>query len=118
MRKVLKIGTAVVLGAVFYLMGLSVFLATQPAANEVIDFLRWAFLPVIAAVGFALGIWVFERKPGSRFSRILVWTLVGCVVPSMIVVPFGAMLIVFALCSGGTLSVILREVLLNRDRIK
>jgi len=121
--KYMKILTSVTSGAIFYLVGLAVFLSTDNYiinnifVSSLIIFIRWAMLPLITALGFAFGIWSFEREETqkhSKFKRILIWPLAGCIIPSIIIFPFGAMLIVFAMFLGGTLSIILRELMLNK----
>lgn len=118
--KCIKICISIIFGAIFYLIGLVIFLITPFVDNAIFILIKWALLPITTAFGFAFGIWLFERKlidQKSSFRKILAWTLVGCIIPSIIVFPFGPMLIVFAMCFGGTLSVILREVFLNRRSV-
>lgn len=72
----------------------------------------WLAAPVVTALGFTTGVFIFELLPGTRkskFLNIFKWSLIGCAIGAGTVVWFGPMLIVFGMFVIGTVSVALRE---------
>jgi hypothetical protein len=76
----------------------------------------WLLAPIVTAIGFTTGITVFEhlgKRDKTRFFRIFTWPLVGCAVGAIVVYWSGPMLIVFGMLTLGTVSVVLREMVLR-----
>jgi hypothetical protein len=109
-----RIALALAGAGVFYVAWLAAFLLLSKLEVAVIEAALWLLAPVATAAGFATGIVVAER--GSKFSRVLMWPLVGCVIGAGAVYWFGPMLIVFGMFVAGTASVVLREVRLGRKK--
>jgi hypothetical protein len=80
----------------------------------------WLAAPVVTALGFTAGVFIFEllqRTRKSKFLNIFKWSLAGCAIGAGAVVWFGPMLIVFGMFLVGTASVALREIIrLRRDK--
>jgi hypothetical protein len=104
----IRVALALAGAGVFYVGWLVAFLLLGKLEVAVIEAALWLLAPVVTAAGFATGIVVAERE--SRFSSVLAWPLVGCVIGAGAVYWFGPMLIVFGMFVAGTVSVVLREV--------
>ncbi len=104
----LRVALALAGAGVFYVAWLAVFLLVVKLDISIIEAALWLLAPVATAAGFATGIVVAER--GSKFSRVVTWPLVGCVIGAGAVYWFGPMLIVFGMFVAGTVSVVLREI--------
>lgn len=102
-----RVALALAGAGVFYVAWLAAFLLLGRLEVAVIEAALWLLAPVATAAGFATGVVVAER--GSKFSRVLRWPLVGCVIGTGAVYWFGPMLIVFGMFAAGTASVVLRE---------
>lgn len=100
-------------GGIFYSIWLAVYLLLSPEGG-LVETILWLAAPVITAIGFALGIIVFDhlgKLPNTPFLRLLSWSLLGCIIGAVVVYWFGPMLIVFSMLVSGTLSMAVREVL-------
>ena len=115
-KRLARILTSTLLGGLFYSIWLSVFVLLSPDGG-VFGTVLWLAAPIITAIGFALGIMVFNRFSRSAslpFTKIIVWPLVGCIIGALVVYWFGPMLIVFSMLAMGTISVAAREVFASR----
>ncbi len=75
--------------------------------------------PILTAAGYAAGMLIGERLTGRAskgFISIWLWALIGCAIGAFAVYPFGPMLIVFGMFVLGTVSVLVREIVLFRRR--
>jgi hypothetical protein len=111
-----RVAISVLGGGLFYSLWLVAFLE-----SSILQIAMWFLAPVVTAVGYALGIVLGERltkASPTRFDRILIWPLIGCIVGAGIVVWFGPMLIVFGMFLLGTASVIMREWVMLRERTR
>ena len=111
---VLRLGSSLLSAGVFYLAWMAAFLVVTRSDSVAVETALWLLAPVMTAAGFAVGIAVAERlakKSRTRFLRIYVWPLIGCVIGAAVVYSFGPMLIVFGMFAAGTVSVAAREVM-------
>jgi len=112
-KRLARILTSTLFGGLSYSIWLAVFLLSSPDGG-LFEAILWLVAPIITAVGFALGIIVFDhfgRMAGTPFLRLLSWPLLGCIIGAAAVYWFGPMLIVFSMLALGTLSVAAREAL-------
>ena len=113
-RIMFKIALSLLCAGFFYFIWLYVSLLLIGKDGNILKTILWVLAPVVMALGFAIGILVFERKTrGIKiiFLRIYIWPLVGCAIGAGIVYWFGPMLIVFGMFAVGMASVIIREIL-------
>ena len=116
---------AAIIRVVFSLVGAGIFQLVWlafciPAFN--IDSLAlrvigWTSGPIIVGTGFATGAWVSERLGTTRrttFLNTFARSVVACSIGAGVVFWYGPMLIVFGMFVAGTVSVVLREVVLLR----
>jgi hypothetical protein len=110
--------SSIVCAGVFYWLWMAVFLATFRSCGPVWRGLLWMAAPVVTAIGFAVGIWFWERSAGHghNFLRVLAWPLIACALGAAAVYWYGPMLIVFGMFAAGTASVVLREVVVATSR--
>jgi len=116
----LKVLMSLFFGGMFYADWLVVFLLFFKEANPLLEVVGWLLAPVITALGFTVGIKLFDflaKEKKENFLRIYKWPLVGCIVGAGIVYWFGPMLIVFSMLAVGTLSIIVKEVLSVRKNL-
>ena len=112
-KRLSRILVSTIFGGFFYSIWLAVYLLLSPE-DGLLETILWLAAPVITAIGFALGIIVFDRfkkMPGIPFLKLLSWPLLGCFIGAAAVYWFGPMLIVFSMLVLGTLSMAAREVL-------
>lgn len=115
-HSIIKITISLILGGIFYFAWMGVFILTVDSKSSAINIIRWLTGPVITAVGFAVGIKLFEhftKRNGPKFYRIFLWSLVGCGIGAGSVYWYGPMLIVFGMFVVGTASMVLREIALR-----
>ena len=99
-------------GALFFSAWLSLYLASWTWGFDAVAWLLWLLAPLVTGFGFGLGVWVGERMfelGRPTLLRATTWPLAGCVIGTVIVIPFGVMLIVFGMLSMGTVAVGARE---------
>jgi len=104
---------SILLGAGFYLGWMGLFLVSRSFHTPLLRGLLWIIAPVVTAFGFYVGAVLFARLGGSgrlRVRRVYLYPLVGCSVGAAVVFPFGAMLIVFGMCLGGSLGMLVFEI--------
>jgi hypothetical protein len=114
-----KVGLSLFLAGGFYLAWMGIFILSANSAGRLLQTVLWGSAPIATALGFALGVAVFERltkEDTAKFSNIVAWPLLGCVIGAASVYWLGPMLIVFGMFTLGTLSVILREVSLRFNK--
>ncbi len=112
-KKLFRILASTLFGGFFYSVWLGIFLVVSPDGG-LLELLLWLVAPIITAIGFAMGIIVFNyfgKMPGTPFLRLLSWPLLGCIIGAAVVYWFGPMLIVFSMLALGTLSIATREVI-------
>jgi len=115
-KRLARILTSTLFGGLSYSIWLAVFLLSSPDGG-LFEAILWLVAPIITAVGFALGIIVFDhfgRMVGTPLLKLLSWPLLGCIIGAAAVYWFGPMLIVFSMLALGTLSVVAREALSAR----
>ncbi len=112
-----KIFVSLFFGGIFYVDWLVAFLLFFKEANSFLEVVGWLLAPVITALGFTVGIKLFDflaKEKKEKFLHIYKWPLVGCAAGAGIVYWFGPMLIVFSMLVFGAISIFIREVLLVR----
>lgn len=118
----IRVVLSVIFSGIFYTAWMAVFIAEfrlVPSEAEgsgldsiLLKTILWLAAPVVTALGFATGVFIFELLPGTRkskFLNIFKWSLAGCAIGAGSVVWFGPMLIVFGMFLVGTASIALRE---------
>lgn len=108
-----RIALSILLAGIFLSSWAATVDSITPLVPEVARPCWWAIyhlIPVaLTATGFAAGVWLAERLGGTgktRFLRIFVWPLVGCVLGAGAIFCVGVLMF-----SLGTASLVLREVL-------
>ena len=99
-------------GGTVFSVWLTVYLTNWSWGFETLAWLLWLLAPVVTGFGFGLGVWVGERMfdvGRPTLWAASAWPLAGCVIGTVIVVPFGVMLIVFGMLGMGTVAVAARE---------
>ncbi len=74
--------------------------------------------PVVTATGFGLGMFITERLTQRRSGEVrgaFLWSLGGGTIGTLVMFPFGGMLVGFGLFSLGTAALLIREILLQRN---
>lgn len=105
---------SILTGGVFYFAWMAVVLLTLKPRESHIQSVLWLLAPVVTSLGFAVGAAVAHRlfdKRGVRFTRVYLSALAGCAIGAGSVYWYGPMLIVFGMLLGGTVAIVLREVL-------
>lgn len=120
-RVFIKVTVSLLCAGISYSVWLAAFLVAAELGSSVVETIGWLSAPVATAVGFAIGITIFEcvtRARRTSFLRIFAWPLIGCALGAGAVYWFGPMLIVFGMFALGTASVALREMVLiiRKDR--
>lgn len=118
-KRLSRILVSALFGGFFYSIWLAVYLLLSPEGG-VAETILWLTAPVITAVGFALGIIVFDgigKMLGTSFLKVISWPLLGCIIGAVTVYWFGPMLIVFSMLVLGTLSMAVREVLSLKNNL-
>ena len=98
---------------VFHIGWLVGFIPAAKSGVMVLKTLGWISAPVVTALGYAVGLWIGQRRLTTRktdFLRILVWPLVGCSLGAIALCWIGPMWIGIGTCIGGAAGVVLREV--------
>jgi len=88
------------------------FLVSSPYHSPLFRGLLWILAPIVTASGFFAGAVLYcrlRRLPHPPFLRLCLYSLTGCAIGAGVVFPFGPMLIVFAMCSLGSLAMLLFE---------
>jgi hypothetical protein len=105
---------SVVFAGIFYTCWMAVAIpAFRSGLSIVLKAVIWLAAPVVTALGFTTGVFIFELLSGARkskFFNIFKWSLIGCAIGAGSVVWFGPMLIVFGMFLIGTASIALREI--------
>jgi len=110
----IRVILSVVFAGIFYIGWMAVAIAEFRSGLDSL-FLKaiiWLAAPVVTALGFTTGVFIYELLPGtgkSKFFNIFKWSLAGCAIGAGSVVWFGPMLIVFGMFLVGTASVAIRE---------
>jgi hypothetical protein len=120
---IIRVVLSVIVSGIFYVGWLAAALPILESefVGPVLKVIFWIAAPVVTAFGFAVGVFLFERLPGTRKSQILdiyKWSFVGCAVGAVSVVFFGPMLIVFGMFALGTAAIAIREILIIRKASK
>lgn len=108
-----RIASSLLGGGMLYSVWMAAFLSTVDLGNQLLTLTLWLLAPILTAIGFAVGVLVFDRLTAIRrmsFLSVLVWPLVGCVMGAGVVYWFGPMLIVFGMFLAGTASVAIMEI--------
>ena len=112
-KRLSRILVSTLFGGFFYSIWLAVYLLLSPEGG-LVETILWLTVPVITAIGFALGIIVFDslgKLPGTPIFQLISWPLLGCIIGAVAVYWFGPMLIVFSMLGLGSLSMVAREML-------
>ena len=118
----IRVIVSAVFAGIFYTGWMAVAItALKSGINSIVlKAIIWLTAPVVTALGFTTGVFIFELLPGTRkskFLNIFKWSLAGCAIGAGTVVWFGPMLIVFGMFLVGTASVALREIIrLRRNK--
>ncbi len=107
------VAVSILVAGVFHIGWLAAFIPAAKSGVMVLKILGWMAAPVVTALGYAVGLWIGQRRLTTResdFLRILVWPLVGCTLGAVALCWFGPMWIGIGTCIGGVASVVLREV--------
>ena len=144
----IRVILSVVFAGIFYTAWLAIAIPVLKTENAgiILKTVIWLAAPVVTALGFTTGVFIFELLPGTRksgaqrlnnrgiftrfgetrrslpakagkFLNIFKWSLAGCAIGAGTVVWFGPMLIVFGMFLVGTASVALREIIrLRRNK--
>lgn len=107
-----KLAVSVICVGVFYSAWLAVFLFIARSGNSVLEVIGWLSAPLVTALGFTIGVMIFEYLAKTRrvgLFYIFIWPAVGCVIGAGAVYWLGPMLIVFGMFIVGTASIVLRE---------
>lgn len=105
-------------GIIMFTVWLVAVLARMPRPPVPPSFAVTLTAPIVTAVGFALGMLVAERLTQRRQGGVrgaFLWPLAGCTVGTLVMFPFGGMLVGFGLFSLGTAALLIREVLLRKE---
>ncbi len=118
---VLKFTFSTISACIFYIAWLFLFLSLYELNIFIINIFGWLTALIITALGFAVGLKIFElrvRDKKTKLLNIYLWSLVGCIIGALVVVWFGPMLIVFGMFMFGLISIILREVVVGIEADK
>ena len=110
-----RVACSLLCAGIFYSAWMAVFITAAGLDSLGIKIALWLLAPLVTGAGFTMGIVAFERlikKRKVEFLHIYPWTLTGCVIGAGIIFWFGPMLIVFGMFATGTVSVIIREVVI------
>ncbi|UCD30212.1 MAG: hypothetical protein JSV03_07015 [Planctomycetota bacterium] len=111
-KVLIKTSVSLLFGGIFYFFWMAAAITTFKSDTHWLLIILWPLAPVVTALGFAIGVVIFERLTDTsktKFLHIYIWPLVGCAGGVGVVYWFGPMLIVFAMLAFGTVSVALRE---------
>lgn len=115
----IRVVLSVIFSGIFYIswMAVAIPVLKSQSVSIVLKGIIWIVAPIVTALGFAVGVFLFERLPGTRKSRFLdiyKWSFAGCAIGAGSVVWFGPMLIVFGMFVLGTAAITIRECLIIR----
>lgn len=111
--QLLRISSSLFCAGLFYSAWLAAFLLAYKLENATVQVIFGLLAPAVTAMGFSVGIVIFEhlaKTSKSRFYRIFTWAFIGCAIGAGIVYWFGPMLIVFGMFGAGTASIALKEI--------
>lgn len=114
-----RVVISVIFSGIFYTAWLAVAIPVlkSETVNPLLGNVLRVAAPVMTALGFALGVFIFERFPQARKSKfidIFRWSFAGCAIGTVVVIFFGPMLIVFGMFALGTAAIATREILIIR----
>jgi len=107
-----RVAISIVGGALFYLCWMAMFIVLPTEVSPILRGLLWAAAPIVTALGFFTGaalVGHFRRLPRLTLGQLYLYPLVGCSLGAAAVFAFGPMLIVFAMCLMGSLSMVFLE---------
>ncbi|MHC4703037.1 MAG: hypothetical protein ACYTFQ_20925 [Planctomycetota bacterium] len=116
---VIRIVLSLVCAGITYFVWMGLFILLADSVGSLVKGILWLAAPVATAMGFAMGIFIHEHAAGTKkaaFASVFVWPLLGCSIGALVIYWRGPMLIVFAMFAFGTVSVILRELILHRKQ--
>src|SRR5512136_1747913 len=105
-------------GIIMFGVWLTAVLARMPRPPVPPSFAVTLTAPVVTAVGFGQGMLVAERLTQRRQGGVpgaFLWSLVGGTVGTLVMFPFGGMLIGFGMFGLGTAALLIREVFWQRN---
>ncbi|MFQ6047293.1 MAG: hypothetical protein ACE5PT_13225 [Gemmatimonadales bacterium] len=111
--RLMRVMLSLLCASVLYAVWLAIFLPVMLAEVGILTTVGWVTAPVAAALGFAIGIVVFDRLTGfgaSSFRTVFALALVACVVGTIIVWPIDSTLIVLGMLGAGTIAMLGREI--------
>jgi len=118
---IIKITLSLVCGGITYFVWMGLFILMADSVGSPVKGIFWLAAPVATAIGFAIGIFIHEHAVGTRkatFPSVFIWPLLGCSIGALVIYWRGPMLIVFGMFAFGTVSVILRELILHGKKSK
>jgi len=117
----LRVILSIIFAGIFYIgwMAVAILVLRTENAGIILKTVIWLAAPVVTALGFTTGVFIFELFPGTggrdKFFNIFKWSLIGCAIGAGSVVWFGPMLIVFGMFVVGTASIAIREIIRLRS---
>ena len=122
-RIVIRVIISVVFAGIFYTGWMAIAIPVLKTENTgiILKTVIWLAAPVVTALGFTTGVFIFELLPDtgkSKFLNIFKWSLAGCAIGAGSVILFGPMLIVFGMFTLGTVAIAIRETLIIRKASK
>lgn len=118
-----RVVLSIIFSGIFYFGWLTFALPVlkSESASPLLVNIAWIAAPVTMALGFTVGVFIFERFPGTRKSKfidIFRWSFIGCAIGAGVVALFGPMLIIFGMFALGTAAVAIREIRIIRKQNK
>ncbi len=113
LKSLTPVAASLLVAGVFHIGWLVAFIPAAKSGVLALKILGWMLAPVVAAVGYTLGLWMGERWLTPRtpaFLRIFVWPMVGCTLGAIALCSIGPMWAGVGTVIGGAASMVLREV--------
>jgi len=111
----IRVAVALSGGVIGFAAWLTAVLSRMPRPPVPPSFAVTLTAPVVAAIGFGVGLLVGERLTRRRSGAVrgtFLWTLAGCMVGTVVMFPFGGMMAGFGLFGFGTAALFIREAIL------
>jgi hypothetical protein len=104
-------GGALLGGGLCYAAWLALFLLGRRLDSSPVELVLWFAAPLATGLGCAAGAWAAARLRHGVLpvTKLLPWTIAGCVVGALAVYWYGPMLIAFTMLAGGAAAVAARE---------
>jgi len=116
-----RVVLSLVCAGITYFVWMGLFILFADSLGSLGRRILWMAAPVATATGFTAGVLVHERVVGTRkstFPSVFIWPFPGCSIGALAIYWRGPMLIVFTMFAFGTVSVLLRELMLHGRKAK